>query len=59
MYSRPGDSLQFSPSSDQSYSLTPPNLQESEEESSYVSHTQHLVEVMEERIKQVGTQLGS
>ena len=53
MYSRPGDSLQFSPSSDPSYSLTPPNLQESEEESSYVSHTQHLVEVMEERIKQV------
>jgi len=50
--SRPGDSLQFSPSSEPSCSLTPPNLQESEDESSYVSHTQHLVEVMEERIKQ-------
>lgn len=52
MDTRPGESLQFSPDSEQSYSLTPPNLQESEDESSYVSHTQHLVEVMEERIKQ-------
>ena len=47
------ESLQYSPDSEQSYSLTPPHRQEeSEDESSYVSHTQHLVEVMEERIKQ-------
>ena len=32
---------------------TPPQLQESDEESSYVTHTQHLVDVMEERLKQV------
>ena len=50
------ESLQYSPDSEQSYSLTPPHRQEeSEDESSYVSHTQHLVEVMEERIKQVGS----
>ena len=48
------ESLQYSPDSEQSYSLTPPHRQQSEDESSYVSHTQHLVEVMEERIKQVG-----
>ena len=48
---------QYSPDSEQSYSLTPPHHQEeSEDESSFVSHTQHLVEVMEERIKQVGTE---
>ena len=47
---------QYSPDSEQSYSLTPPHHQEeSEDESSFVSHTQHLVEVMEERIKQVGS----
>ena len=51
------ESLQYSPDSEQSYSLTPPHHQEeSEDESSFVSHTQHLVQVMEERIKQVGTE---
>ena len=48
------ESLQYSPDSEQSYSVTPPHHQEeSEDESSFVSHTQHLVQVMEERIKQV------
>merc|ERR550539_2189759 len=47
------ESLQYSPDSEQSYSVTPPHHQEeSEDESSFVSHTQHLVQVMEERIKQ-------
>ena len=51
------ESLQYSPDSEQSYSVTPPHHQEeSEDESSFVSHTQHLVQVMEERIKQVGTE---
>ena len=63
MMFRPGagaeESLQYSPDTEQSYSLTPPHRQESDDESSYVSHTQHLVEVMEERIKQVGTRKSS
>ena len=51
------ESLQYSPDSEQSYSVTPPHHQEeSEDESSFVSHTQHLVQVMEERIKQVRTE---
>ena len=51
------ESLQYSPDSEQSYSLTPPHHQDqSEDESSFVSHTQHLVQVMEERIKQVRTE---
>ena len=51
------ESLLYSPDSEQSYSVTPPHHQEeSEDESSFVSHTQHLVQVMEERIKQVRTE---
>jgi len=50
---RSPDVLTFSPDSEQGSSLTPPNVQESDDDdSSYVTHTQHLVDVMEERIKQ-------
>jgi len=51
---RSPDVLTFSPDSEQGSSLTPPNLNESDDDddSSYVTHTQHLVDVMEERIKQ-------
>ena len=51
---RSPDVLTFSPDSEQGSSLTPPNLPESDDDdSSYVTHTQHLVDVMEQRIKQV------
>jgi len=50
---RSPDVLTFSPDSEQASSLTPPNLPESDDDdSSYVTHTQHLVDVMEQRIKQ-------
>eukprot|EP00092_Neocalanus_flemingeri_P103549 GFUD01132533.1.p1 GENE.GFUD01132533.1~~GFUD01132533.1.p1 ORF type:complete len:522 (-),score=129.92 GFUD01132533.1:691-2256(-) len=50
---RSPDVLTFSPDSEPGSSLTPPNLPESDDDdSSYVTHTQHLVDVMEERIKQ-------
>merc|ERR1719431_2394761 len=50
---RSPDVLTFSPDSEQGSSLTPPNLPESDDDdSSYVTHTQHLVDVMEQRIKQ-------
>ena len=53
---RSPDALTFSPDSEQGSSLTPPNLAESEDDdSSYVTHTQHLLQVMEERIRQVRT----
>ena len=49
----------FSPESEQGSSLTPPRTQESEaeEEFSFMAHTQHLVDVMEERLKQVKSSL--
>ena len=51
---RSPDVLTFSPDSEQGSSLTPPAMNESDDDdSSYVTHTQHLVDVMEERIKQV------
>ena len=51
---RSPDALTVSPDSEQESSLTPPTLAESEDDdSSYVAHTQHLVQVMEERIRQV------
>ena len=45
----------FSPESELGSSLTPPRTQESEaeDEFSFMEHTQHLVDVMEERLKQV------
>ena len=53
---RSPDAPTFSPDSEQGSSLTPPNLAESEDDdSSYVTHTQHLLQVMEERIRQVRT----
>ena len=47
--------LTFSPDSELGSSIAPSNTNESDdEEISYVMHTQHLVDVMEERIKKVG-----
>ena len=52
---RDKDTELFSPESEQGSSLTPPRTQESEaeDEFSFMEHTQHLVDVMEERLKQV------
>ena len=51
----PKDTELFSPESEQGSSLPPPRTQESEaeDEFSFMEHTQHLVDVMEERLKQV------